>query len=254
MSANPYASPETPGSPTGKGGGPRFTLLSVLAVLGIGTLFVACCVLPNVRTAPYEAGRRMSCQNNLKQIGIALHNYHDEYGSFPPAYTVDESGKPMHSWRTLILPYLEQKTLYDKIDLSKPWDDPANQAARETDVPAYRCPTVYPPKGQTNYVAIIAPDGCFSGPTSRKSDDIADGTGNTLLVTEVPAKDAVPWMSPTDTNEKAFLAALADAKTRPHPSGAQGARADGSVTTLDADITPAAMRALVSIDAGDTAE
>jgi hypothetical protein len=247
MTANPYESPETLGTPPGNSGGPKFTLVSLLTILALGVLFVAC-LLPNIyRGGGREAGRRMSCQNNLKQIGIALHNYHDEYGSFPPAYTVDESGKPLHSWRTLILPFLEQKALYEQIDLSKPWDDPANQAARETVVQIYRCPSTYPPQGQTSYVAIVAPDGCFSGPTSHKLTDIADGTGDTLLVTEVPAKDAVPWMSPSDTNETAFLAALADAKTRPHPGGAQAVRADGSVTQIDADISPASLRALVSI-------
>ena len=75
----------------------------------------------------------MQCANNLKQIALALRNYESVYHALPPAYTVDAEGKPLHSWRTLILPYLEQQALYDKIDLSKPWDDPANKEAYETD-------------------------------------------------------------------------------------------------------------------------
>jgi type II secretory pathway pseudopilin PulG len=252
MSANPYESPETPGQPVKPTGRRGFRLIELLVIVGIIGLLIAC-LLPNVRMSR-ESGRRASCSNNLKQIALALLNYHDEYGSFPPAYTVDAEGKPLHSWRTLILPFNEQKTLYEKIDLSKPWDDPANQAARETDVPAYRCPSANPPKCQTTYVAIISPDGCFSGPTPRTLTEISDGANETLLVTEVPTKQAIPWMSPSDTDEKAFLAALADARTRPHPSGAQAVRADGSIMLLDADISKAALRAQVSVDGSDRVE
>lgn len=84
-------------------------------------------LLPATRRAR-PAVYRMHCSNNLKQISLALHNYEETYRSFPPAWTVDENGNRLHSWRTMILPYLEQKPLYDSIDLSKPWDDPANAA------------------------------------------------------------------------------------------------------------------------------
>ncbi|MEL7264459.1 MAG: DUF1559 domain-containing protein [Planctomycetota bacterium] len=68
----------------------------------------------------------MACSNNVKQIGLGLANYHASWNSFPPAYTVDANGNRLHSWRTLILPYVEQQPLYDRIDLTKPWDDPAH--------------------------------------------------------------------------------------------------------------------------------
>jgi hypothetical protein len=76
-----------------------------------------------------EAARRRLCESNMTQIGVALRNYHDHHGSFPPAYTVDEEGNPLHSWRTLILPYFtpdfldsKWKDFYDQIRFDEPWD------------------------------------------------------------------------------------------------------------------------------------
>src|SRR5260221_9789347 len=67
------------------------------------------------------AARRSQCKNNLKQIGLALHNYHGVWGSFPPPYIPDEQGRPKHSWRTLILPMFDQAPLYNKYRFDEPW-------------------------------------------------------------------------------------------------------------------------------------
>ena len=194
----------------------------------------------------------MSCQNNLRQIAIALHNYHDEFGCLPPAYTVDADGKPLHSWRTLILPFNEQKALYDKIDLSKPWDDPANKAAYETNVPMYQCPSARAPQGDTTYLAVACPGGCFLPTAPRKLDDITDGADHTLMVIEVPVDRAVHWMSPHDADEKLVLSAAASSKTS-HPGGTQAVRADTSVFFLPAETKPETLRALITIAGNDDA-
>ncbi len=136
-----------------------FTWTELLVVLAIiGTLFVL--LIPAQRSAR-EPARIAQCRNNLKMIGLALHNYHDVYGSFPPPYTVDASGRKLHSWRTLILPYLDQGPLYKKIDLSKPWDDPANETARRTVVPVYHCPSLAGDGDRTTYMAVVGSDGVF---------------------------------------------------------------------------------------------
>ena len=128
MVANPYESPENPSDiPQQPSAWSRF-VLPLFMVAGIVGLLVAL-LMPATRAVP-EAGRRMQCNNHLKQIALGLQNYADTFGCLPPSYTVDASGKPLHSWRTLILPFVEQKPLYDQIDLSKRWDDPANEAAR----------------------------------------------------------------------------------------------------------------------------
>src|SRR5260370_743998 len=104
---------EGTGAGAGSGGGRKLSTLSIVFIV-VGCAFAALVVCGGVvialllpQTSSREPARRSQCKNNLKQIGLALHNYHDVYGSFPPAYFVDASGKPMHSWRVLILPFLD---------------------------------------------------------------------------------------------------------------------------------------------------
>jgi hypothetical protein len=95
-------------------------------------------LLPAVQAAR-EAARRTQCSNNLKQIALAFHNYHDTYKTFPPAYIPDENGRPMHSWRVLILPFLEQQALYNMYNFDEPWDSPANAMVTSTAIPVFQC-------------------------------------------------------------------------------------------------------------------
>ena len=125
-------------------------LVLVIALIAVLISFM----LPAQRVSR-PAARSSQCRNNLKQIAMALHHYADAYGVLPPAYTVDAEGKPLHSWRTLILPYLEQQKLYDKIDLMKPWDDPVNAEAGKSDVWAYSCPSAVGTALRTTYQAIV---------------------------------------------------------------------------------------------------
>jgi len=74
-----------------------------------------------------EAARRMQCSSYSKGILLAFHNYSDTHGALPPLYTVDDEGKPLHSWRVLILPFLEQQDLYNQIRLDEPWDSEYNK-------------------------------------------------------------------------------------------------------------------------------
>ncbi|MFM8726754.1 MAG: DUF1559 domain-containing protein, partial [Planctomycetaceae bacterium] len=94
---------------------------------GVGVSAVlAGLMLPAVQSTR-EAARRMQSVNNLKQIGIALHGYHDATGDFPPAVVRDKDGKPLYSWRVLILPYLEQGNIFSKWKRDEPWDSPNNK-------------------------------------------------------------------------------------------------------------------------------
>ncbi|APZ94979.1 DUF1559 domain-containing protein [Fuerstiella marisgermanici] len=121
MAENPYSQPESSDQAVSSSSGVVRSVVKVVGLVLIGGVLLAM-LLPFNRGS--EAPRRLQCKNNLKQIGLALHNYHDVYEAFPPAFTVNSDGHPLHSWRTLILPFMEQQALYDSIDLSKPWSDP----------------------------------------------------------------------------------------------------------------------------------
>ena len=156
----------------------------------------------NAMEAYMEAGRRMQCSNNVKWIGLTMHNYHDVYAKLPPGYVTDETGKPMHSWRVLLLPYLGEKPLFDRYNFDEPWDSEGNLAVAQSMPEVYRCPSA--PGGEANlthYVVILSDadeDGqansVFGGNWNRSLASVSDGTSGTLMVVEV--KDAVPWTKP----------------------------------------------------------
>jgi prepilin-type processing-associated H-X9-DG protein len=181
---------------------------------------------------------------------LALHNYEQDYKALPPAYTMDANGRPLHSWRTLILPYLEQKSLYETIDLSKPWNDPVNATASATKLAVYVCPEAVDSKNTTAYLAIVGPDGFLVPGRSRRFEEITDGLSSTLAVIEASEENAVAWMAPFDAD--AVMIMKLDTKARlHHAGGTNAALADGSVRFLKAD-TPAPMRrALLSISGND---
>lgn len=223
-------------------------LLVVIAVIGI----VIALLLPMKRSAR-EPARRNSCMNNLKQIALAILAYEEEHGTLPPAYTVDEQGNRLHSWRTLILPYMEQAALYKTIDLTKPWDDPANAKARETIVETYQCPSSPEPNGLTNYLAVVGPDCTFTGPEPRKLSDVKDGAKNSISVIDVGTNRAIPWMSPDDITLEAALELIPDAKMN-HPGVILSAFLDGHSKAIPQDIDPDTLRALLTIAEGKEIE
>jgi type II secretory pathway pseudopilin PulG len=182
------------------------TLVKVLVVLAIvGTLLAL--LLPATRSAR-PAYERNACQNNLKQIGLALLNYADKHGSLPPVYTTDAEGKPLHSWRTLILPDVEEAELFKKIDLTKPWDDPVNAEAAKTRVPIYECPSSTAESPRTTYLAVIAPNSCLRATEPRRVSDLPESARRAVMVMEVDVNHAVSWMAPTDADEKLFMSAI----------------------------------------------
>ncbi len=226
----------------------KFPLFQVLAILSIIAVMGAL-LLPAVRQAR-EPARRSQCKNNLKQIGLALHNYHDTYNAFPPAYIVDADGKRLHSWRTLILPFLDQASLYETFDLSKPWDDPANAKAFATRIGAYQCPSSKLSETNTTYLAIVTSNSCLRPTEGRQLREISDGPGNTMMVIEVPVEHAVHWMSPLDADEDLVLGIGPETKLD-HVGGVHALFCDGVVRFISAEMKPDVRRALISVAGGE---
>ncbi len=252
---NPYRSGEPPFQPQFIPPKKTNVALIILIVLGVMAIpMLGVCVglmLPAVQAAR-EAARRMQCSNNLKSIGLALHNYESVYRSLPPAFTVDANGQRLHSWRTLILPFMEQVTLYEQIDLDKPWDDPANIQFSTVAIPQYTCPSTPLAPGSTTYVAVVDPSSIFPGSTAVTFGQVADGLSNTLFVVETDDTNAVNWMSPDDISLQTFAAA--GGSRHPHIGGWNVVFADGAVTFLANDSSPSVRQAIVSIAGSETVQ
>src|SRR5262245_18176159 len=125
-----------------------FTLIELLVVIAIIGVLIAL-LMPAVQKVR-EAAARTNCKNNLHQIGVAFHNYHGAYGSFPPGFVSqaaavdDESLGPGWGWAALLLPYVEQDNLYRQINFAKDIADAANAQARVTSLSLFRCPSDNP--------------------------------------------------------------------------------------------------------------
>lgn len=247
MRNNPHRE-RTDSSDTAKANRSGLTFTEGIVVLCILAILVAF-LLPNVRSAR-GAARRTQCKNNLKQIGIALDNYHEKYQAFPPAYTVDANGRPLHSWRTLLLPFLDAKPLYESIDLTKPWDDPKNAAAFKQARFSLSCAGAERPADFTTYMAVVGPDAWFRPTDSRSVSEITDGMAHTLMVIEVAPEDAVHWMTPTDTDGRFVLAFGSDSKCA-HTGGTHGLFADGRVRFITSNEPIADRRAMITVAGND---
>ncbi|HUG66194.1 MAG TPA: DUF1559 domain-containing protein [Pirellulaceae bacterium] len=213
-------------------------------------------LLPAVQAAR-EAARRMQGSNNLKQIGLALHNYHDTYRAFPAGYSADADGNPLLSWRVHILPFVEQGALYEQFHLDEPWDSAHNKTLIAQMPPTYRCPNSVIEPGMTNYLGIAGSDGVFVRPQAGERlgvsfRNITDGTSNTIMTVEVPDESAVIWTKPADFSPN--VEDPTKGLTGLRPGGFQVGFADGSVRFIAEMIDVGTLRALFTKAGGEAVE
>jgi len=170
-----------------------FTLFQLIVVLALLAILFGM-LLPLIAKARLAAAKA-SASNNLKQIALACHNYHDVNTSFPPGNDANN-----FSAEARLLPYIEQGVVYQQIDLKKPMTDPANAAARITHIALFLSPRdpLRVPEGTlgaTNYLfnagsqpALAGNDGIFYQDSKTKIQDITDGTSNTFLAPTRPSR------------------------------------------------------------------
>jgi hypothetical protein len=258
----------------------------VLLVLGIvGAVSMVCLVpiligllLPAVQKVR-QAAERIQDTNNLKQLGLAVISYNDDHGQLPPAVVYDRDGKPLYSWRVLILPYIGEDALYQQFHLDEPWDSPHNKPLLAQMPKVFAQPGMPPQEPYATYYQVFdGPGAAFhsdpgglrpfdpnakvgfgvappkggglalqQGKVARFPADFVDGTSNTILIAE--GADPVPWTKPGD---------LPFTPNGPLPKlggilhgDFDTVLADGSVHFVRKGVSEETLRAAVTINGGE---
>jgi prepilin-type processing-associated H-X9-DG protein len=194
-----------------------------------------------------EADRRARCTNNLEQIGLAMDKYRSVHNTFPPAYSESPEGKPHLSWRVHILPFLQQKALYDEFRKNEPWDSPHNKSLICRMPAVYTCPSgsrALAKEGKTTYLTPRGPATIFPGAKAIKMQEVTDGLAHTILVVDASDAAAVTWTRPDDWNIAAEF--NAQGLFGHHPKGTNFGFADGNVLFLKETITRKRLHALTT--------
>jgi len=195
-----------------------FKLLFYAAIFGI----LIALLLPAIQYS-HRSYRGGSCLGNLKQIELALHSYKETRGNFPPAYIADANGKPMHSWRVLILPYLEGGALYDLYDFDEPWDGPNNRLLWKYMPDYYRCPGCkraeehglgkHSPHA-TSYFAVVGPQTVWPESDTTKLNGISEDNSQTVMLVE--SLESIGWMEPKDIRFEDLVEQLTNGSSNGH--------------------------------------
>jgi hypothetical protein len=199
-----------------------------------------------------ESAERMREMNNLKQIALAMHNYHSATGAFPAHAIYSKDGKtPLLSWRVAILPYLEQDALFKEFKLDEPWDSEHNKKLIPRMPQVYLAPKAPLTKepGWTHY-RVFVDGGALFDRTAKgpRLTEIADGTSNTFLAVE--AADAVPWTKPDDLvfNPAKPLPKLG---ADPKGGGFVAVLCDGSVRFVKKSVAEMTLKAMITRGGGE---
>ena len=223
----------------------------ILALAGGTIALGAAAAIPAIQKVR-EAAARMQSSNNLKQIGLAIHSYHDAYG-FMPQDIVDKKGKPILSWRVAILPFIEQDNLYKAFKLDEPWDSDNNKPlSQRLFVKTFISPDAKLPAksefGLSSYHGISGPGAAFEPGKKIKLTDFTDGTSNTIMVIETD--ELVPWAKPDNFpfDPKKPLPKITAPGNR---AVFQALFADGSVRALKTTLNEKTLKALFTRNGGE---
>jgi hypothetical protein len=219
---------------------------------------LAALALPAIQSAR-GAARRAESMNHMKYFGLAMHNYHEVFKAFPAAYSADEDGKPLLSWRVHILPFLEEQALYEQFHLDEPWDSEHNKSLIAKMPELYQSPNQDLGPGMTVYLGNATKKGIFvppkedtqavKNPKGISFRYITDGTSNTIAVVEATKTNAVIWTKPDDfqLDSDNPLKGLAGSQI----GGFNALICDGSVKFISENIDSKILKALFTRDGGE---
>lgn len=232
----------------------------ILKALGFGILAttLSCATLyilwPTLQSLS-QRRNKVACINNMQLIAKALNEYAAEHGTYPPAVTYDSAGKPMHSWRVMILPQLGMTTLHARYKFNEPWDSASNILLVDQCPSVFVSPASSNPYGNENsYVLITGKKTLFppSGPLGPS--DVSDGTSSTLLLVD-KLNAATEWTNPVDVDiaklNPMIGASGANAIGGEHDDGATAVFADGTPAWLPEDLDPILLKAIISPNGGE---
>ena len=239
----------------GKGAAYTGLITGALSLLLLPVLVLSL-IMPGIQKVR-EAQLRASDSNNLMQIGVAMHNYHDAQGTLPPAFLCDPKGNKLLSWRVALLPYIEGNNLYNQFKLDEPWDSPNNTRLIPLMPKVYALPgDTTTPAGYTHYRVFYGNGAAFDDPPPAQAvgqtpgvslTSFTDGTADTILVVE--AATAVPWTKPDELqyDPLAPLPALGGY----YSSGYMAVLADGEVRMIQQSTSQATLRAAITRNGND---
>jgi len=243
----------------------RWSLALVFSVLSLFTAGI--CILvtihetgwlltskePIIQSASYEFARRANSANNLKKIGLGMHNYHDQHHIFPPGGTFNEYGEMQHSWETMLLPYMEYDTI--KPDLKLPWNHRDNKEQFSTQIQEFLNPSVSDPK-TTDVNGYALSHYSVNSHVLRdnyavRKEDVTDGLQYTIMAGEATA-NFKPWGHPVNWRDPNLgLGKSPDGFGGSHPSVTEFLMMDGGVRGIRNDIDPDVLRALSTPAGGE---
>jgi len=249
-----------------------FSLVELLVVIAILGVLVAL-LLPAIQ-ASRESARRTGCFNNLRQIGVGVHNYLDARRRLPPGGVewrpLGDTTKRQLAWSAFLLPYLEEQSLYDRLDLGTPFDSAANAIGAATILPVYLCPSSrrteqrVEGRGPCDYGGIYGeritgpnnpPKGAMLYDVALRISQISDGTSKTILIGEDSVFTDGQWINGRNVFDQAFAINAAPAFENDlrsdHPGGANVLLADGSVHLLTEMLELRTLAALCTRAKGD---
>jgi len=232
----------------------------VAGLLGVGIVagLLIVLVFPAVSTARSQA-QKVKSADNMKLIAAAMFSYEADHGRFPPAYFADEDGKPIHSWRVLLLPYLGPgyDHIYEQYRFDEPWDGPNNVNLQYSMPAEYACPADSDARFQyeTSYMVIVGDRTMFPGAASTRRAQMSDDVAYTIMLAQTPTT-GVCWLEPRDLDADQMRFEIngrqgVEIGSR-HSGGAHVVMANGESQFLNDDAPPDAIEAMTTISGNES--